>query len=106
MVEQGTHNPLVAGSIPARPTIGDNMRHTHADLIHKWAEGALIEYKSHEGWKVISNPTWIETSEYRIIPTVRIALNKGGDAFLFHDGIDEISLVKEFLTGPIWVPRK
>ena len=46
------------------------MRHKHADLIHAWAEGATIQYKSHvDGdWRDFehTNPSWLDKYEYRI----------------------------------------
>lgn len=49
------------------------MRHKHADLIHAWAEGAVIEvkYKGLKGWSIIKSPTWIDEYEYRIKPETK-----------------------------------
>jgi len=47
-------------------------RHRHADLIHAWAEGAEIEYRTMGGsWvntKFSDCVTWAEGCEYRIKP--------------------------------------
>lgn len=47
-------------------------RHKHADLIHAWAEGAEIEYRTMGGsWvntKFSDCVTWAEGCEYRIKP--------------------------------------
>lgn len=42
----------------------------HAALIHAWADGAEIQYRStHNGWQdCISVPNWVDTTEYRIKP--------------------------------------
>jgi hypothetical protein len=46
------------------------MRHPHADLIHAWAEGATIEYRTklHRPWTPTLVPTWDSGWEYRIKP--------------------------------------
>jgi hypothetical protein len=43
------------------------MKHKHAELIKKWADGAEIEY-SFEGkyWRFIDNPSWDEKYNYRL----------------------------------------
>ena len=63
-----------------------NQRHKHADVIHAWAEGAEIEYRSHidGGWVVTSAPKWLEEYEYRVKPPAkkyRVALIKGADHY-------------------------
>ena len=41
----------------------------HAELIHAWAEGAEIEYKTvSEEWRDTLQPTFVDTYEYRIKP--------------------------------------
>lgn len=48
------------------------MRHKHADVIHAWAEGAIIQYKnSYVDWGDChdNKPTWNRNTEYRIKPT-------------------------------------
>jgi len=45
------------------------MKHKHAELIKKWADGAKIQikYSENDDWKDV-NPTWSEQFEYRIKP--------------------------------------
>lgn len=43
-------------------------RHVHADLIHKWCEGAEIQVKGCDGWEDVV-PTWRPNNEYRLKPT-------------------------------------
>ena len=45
--------------------------HKHAELIKAWADGAIIQYYSHddEWFDVIRNsPAWEEDQKYRINP--------------------------------------
>lgn len=45
------------------------MRHVHADLIHAWAEGAIIQKEqTDKSWLTIPNPFWDSNSKYRIKP--------------------------------------
>ena len=46
------------------------MRHKHADLIHAWADGAEIQWKSKDDGKWIDSdlPDWVPEYEYRIKP--------------------------------------
>ena len=46
------------------------MRHKHADLIHKWADGAEIEIRRNkdEPWEKTEAPKWFCAFEYRIKP--------------------------------------
>ena len=45
------------------------MKHKHAELIKKWADGAKIQikYSKKDDWEDV-DPTWIEHFEYRIKP--------------------------------------
>ena len=43
------------------------MKHKHAELIKKWADGAQIQVKYDE-WQDTDSPTWDEEFEYRIKP--------------------------------------
>jgi len=45
------------------------MRHKHADLIHRWAEGEKIQFFSeqHE-WEDIDLPVWDTNVSYRVKP--------------------------------------
>ena len=49
------------------------MRHKHADLIHAWAEGAVIQYRfsPEDDWGDITCPSFRHEGEYRIKPTPR-----------------------------------
>ncbi len=46
------------------------MKHKHADLIHAWADGAEIQYRSEysEVWFDAEDPAWHDSNEYRIKP--------------------------------------
>ena len=49
-------------------------RHKHADLIHAWAEGAIIQFKLPDGdWKdCLDNvPLWNPDGNYRIKPAIK-----------------------------------
>lgn len=44
------------------------MKHKHADLIHAWADGAIIEFFSpvYKEWEIVKEPSWVNNIEYRI----------------------------------------
>lgn len=47
--------------------------HTHAALIHAWADGATIQYKPGGclgKWLDIDHPTWVDCIDYRIKPNI------------------------------------
>jgi hypothetical protein len=46
------------------------MRHKHADLIYKWADGAEIEIRRNkdEPWEKTEAPEWFYAFEYRVKP--------------------------------------
>jgi hypothetical protein len=46
------------------------MKHKHADLIHAWADGAEIQYKTGGLWVdcINNSARWLECCEYRIKP--------------------------------------
>jgi len=48
------------------------MKHKHAELIHAWAGGAIIQFKDYAGkWHDFEPPTyasWHQNMEYRIKP--------------------------------------
>ena len=44
------------------------MKHKHAELIKKWADGDEVEIKTQNGWSYCPNPDWSEIAEYRIKP--------------------------------------
>jgi len=43
------------------------MKHKHAELIKKWADGAQIQVK-YADWEDTNSPGWNEEFEYRIKP--------------------------------------
>ena len=44
-------------------------RHTHAELIHLWAEGAEIEFRiTSSDWLTIESPSWDSDNIYRVKP--------------------------------------
>jgi len=44
-------------------------RHTHAELIHLWAEGAEIEMLvTGSDWLTIESPSWNSDNSYRVKP--------------------------------------
>jgi hypothetical protein len=46
------------------------MKHKHADLIHAWADGAQIEWRSKQytsnEWYPNYSPSWDDDAEYRL----------------------------------------
>lgn len=49
------------------------MKQKHAELIHKWADGAVIQYLSPDNeWKdaLNNNPTWNAGETYRVKPVL------------------------------------
>lgn len=50
--------------------MGDAMKHKHADLIHAWADGAEIEWRSKQytskKWYPNNSPNWDDDDEYRL----------------------------------------
>jgi len=46
------------------------MKHKHADLIHAWADGAQIQFRTSNGnWADLDHcPSWSTNWEYRIKP--------------------------------------
>ena len=46
------------------------MRHKHADFIHKWADGAEIQYYDAImcRWADDKNPKWDEETKFRVKP--------------------------------------
>ena len=50
-----------------------NKPHKHAELIKKWADGAIVQWHNQDGrWYDVraNRPTWDEEVEYRIKPTI------------------------------------
>ena len=47
---------------------GDEMKHTHYDLIIAWANGAQIQYKNSFGdWGTTPNPPFYKDTKYRVM---------------------------------------
>lgn len=42
--------------------------HIHAEVIKAWADGAKIEAFNGKNWKVLKDPNWCNTLEYRVKP--------------------------------------
>lgn len=58
--------------------------HKHAAVIKAWADGAEVQYKLGDEWKLLESkhPGWLNDNEYRIKPQTikyRVALMKGKD---------------------------
>lgn len=54
--------PNVKSNEPIEP-------HVHADLIHLWAEGTLIQIQDqHNKWMLDKDPTWDPKRNYRVVP--------------------------------------
>ena len=43
--------------------------HKHAEFIHACADGAEIEYLWGGVWKLVTTPSWVPSSIYRIVPS-------------------------------------
>ncbi|MDD3644358.1 MAG: hypothetical protein PHR19_02400 [Bacteroidales bacterium] len=66
-------------------------KHKHAALIHAWANGEIIEFKSGSKWNITGNPCWAEDGEYRIKPEViryRTGLYKNGNYYYVFSEIE------------------
>lgn len=49
--------------------MANNKPHKHAELIKAWADGAEIEFHSHDDvWFLVAKPNWDIEQEYRIKP--------------------------------------
>jgi len=70
------------------------MRHKHADLIHKWADGAEIEIRRSKDapWEKTEAPKWYSEFEYRIKSKpdfVRnLEISKDGSVWLNSDSMN------------------
>jgi hypothetical protein len=41
--------------------------HKHAEAIHAWADGAIIEVNCHKDiWSIVDHPSWASVNNYRI----------------------------------------
>lgn len=43
-------------------------KRAHAELIHKWAEGAQIQFFGLNGWQDQDRPQWMPSLTYRVKP--------------------------------------
>jgi len=54
------------------------MKHKHANVIHAWADGKIIEFQDGSGhWVLAMSPVWSTATKYRIKPETlryRVAL--------------------------------
>ncbi len=66
--------------------------HKHKELIHAWADGAIIQFLNYNGkWLNCENnkPEWIPTVEYRIKPEPKPDYSKFGGLY-YGDGYNNI----------------
>lgn len=67
------------------------MKHKHADLIHAWADGAEVEWRSKQytsnEWYPNYSPNWDGDAEYRIKSMRNPDLYKYVDVKAVRDGI-------------------
>lgn len=79
--------------------------HKHAELIKKWADGAIIQYKDWPSGEWVTcdenRPAWIENAEYRVKPTkvtkFRWVFESAlGDLFISEDHYSELEAYKKF----------
>lgn len=66
--------PIVEKMVYCNGPTKTSKRHKHADLIHAWAEGAIIQLKLYADlWEDCANnsPAWNVGNDYRIKPAVK-----------------------------------
>ena len=81
-----------------------NKPHKHAELIKKWADGAIIQWRNQDGrWYDVraNRPIWDEGIEYRVKPTKVIKYrwifeSERGDLFLSEEYHSELAAYKNF----------
>lgn len=68
-----TEWPIVERVLDCEGPAENSKRHKHADLIHAWAEGAIIQFKlPDEDWKDLDTaPLWKPDGNYRVKPAVK-----------------------------------
>lgn len=65
-----------------RDNLGDIVKHKHCELIKRWADGAIIQFKSYRTSEWIdcdSEPSWDMSVQYRVKPETvryRVSLHK------------------------------
>jgi hypothetical protein len=66
------------------------MKNKHYDIIMAWANGETIEvYLSDKSWQVLTSPSWYDSVDYRIKPTIK------------PDVVHEVLLVNSPYAGPL-----
>ena len=66
--------PIVEEMVYCKEPTKTSKRHKHADLIHAWAEGAIIQFKLPEdAWEdcINNSPAWGVGQDYRIKPAIK-----------------------------------
>ena len=66
--------PIVEEMVYCEEPTKTSKQHKHADLIHAWAEGAIIQFKAYDGtWKNCAHnePRWRSEVPYRVKPAVK-----------------------------------
>ena len=66
--------PIVEEMVYCEEPTKTSKQHKHADLIHAWAEGAIIQFKAYDGtWKNCAHnePRWRSEGLYRVKPAVK-----------------------------------
>ena len=67
--------PIIEKMVYCEKPTKTSKQHKNADLIHAWAEGAIIQYKDTSGnWLDCADnePSWYEELDYRIKPTKKV----------------------------------
>lgn len=76
------------------------MKHKHAELIHAWADGAVIErlwsdpHYNDQAWLIDKEPDWSEYCEYRI----KTDVNPDEDVYFLH-------IYRNASAGKVWIDR-
>ena len=68
-----TESPIVEPVLDRKCSTETSKRHKNADLIHAWAEGAIIQFKASNGtWTDCpdNHPRWHSNIYYRIKPAI------------------------------------
>ena len=66
--------PIIEKMVYCEKPTEPSKQHKHADLIHAWAEGAIIQFKASNGtWKncAYNEPHWRSEAHYRVKPAVK-----------------------------------
>lgn len=68
LINLETHDYKIEDGILIK--VDKNKRHKHADLIHAWAEGAVVQFWMGRVWCDVE-PSWEKDREYRIKPKTK-----------------------------------